>query len=591
MMKKLALVALAAGCGTSTNPSPDPPDSWGVPISGGNVIVAREGHHAIVADPDRDRILTVNLDDGTSTEIPLQPGDEPGRLVEDGAGHFHVALRRGGALVTIADGAISARRAACAEPRGVAYEATTDLVHVACSTGELVSFPATGGDAVRSVRIDRDLRDVLVVNGKLYVTRFRAAELLALDANGAITSRTVPPVVRRFAGFNGGAPDAGTGSGSGSNDGKVDDVAAVAWRSIALPDGRILMSHQRQLKTILNVTHGGYGGEGCGEGPVGDSVTVIQPDGTAAPIAMAPFVNGALPVDVAVSPNGQKLSVVLAGAQGVRTISMGALVPDNGDSGCTGGGDDNEDLGAPTSAAYTPGNDLVVFYPEFPALVVSSVGTPRIIELPGTFGYDSGRGLFHRQTPSGLACASCHPEGRDDGLVWQFQDSGFRRTQNLAGSILSRAPYHWTGDQADLPTLMDDVFAVRMAGATPTRSEHRSLGPFLERVPAPAPTAAVDPDAAARGKAVFDAPEVGCNACHSGALMTTKAIVDVGTGGKFKVPSLVGIGARAPFLHNGCAATLKDRFDTYCGGGDLHGKTSTLTPQQLDDLVAYLETL
>ena len=40
-MKKLALVLLAAGCGTTTSPSTEPPDSWGVPISGGNVLVAR----------------------------------------------------------------------------------------------------------------------------------------------------------------------------------------------------------------------------------------------------------------------------------------------------------------------------------------------------------------------------------------------------------------------------------------------------------------------------------------------------------------------------------------------------------------------
>ena len=49
--------------------------------------------------------------------------------------------------------------------------------------------------------------------------------------------------------------------------------------------------------------------------------------------------------------------------------------------------------------------------------------------------------------------------------------------------------------------------------------------------------------------------------CHVGPLMTTKQIVDVGTGGAFKVPSLLGVGARAPFMHDGCATTLMDRFD------------------------------
>ncbi len=58
------------------------------------------------------------------------------------------------------------------------------------------------------------------------------------------------------------------------------------------------------------------------------------------------------------------------------------------------------------------------------------------------------------------------------------------------------------------------------------------------------------------------------------------------------MPSLVRIGTRAPFMHDGCAPTLKDRFtNPACGGGDRHGKTSHLSDAQLDDLVAYLETL
>jgi cytochrome c peroxidase len=48
---------------------------------------------------------------------------------------------------------------------------------------------------------------------------------------------------------------------------------------------------------------------------------------------------------------------------------------------------------------------------------------------------------------------------------------------------------------------------------------------------------------------------------------------------------------RAPYMHDGCATTLKDRFDPNCGGGDKHGVTSHLTPAEIDDLVAYLETL
>src|SRR6478736_2507942 len=57
-----------------------------------------------------------------------------------------------------------------------------------------------------------------------------------------------------------------------------------------------------------------------------------------------------------------------------------------------------------------------------------------------------------------------------------------------------------------------------------------------------------------------------------------------------QVPSLIAVGYRAPFMHNGCAATLLDRFNPKCGG-DKHGNVATLTDAQRNDLVAYLESL
>jgi hypothetical protein len=593
MKHVLALALFVAAC-NSNKPNTDELPPWGVPISGGTVLALADGTHAVVADPDRDRLMVVDLTAGTTVEVALQAGDEPGRLVQDAAGRVHVALRRGGALVTLDGTNIVGRRGICAEPRGLAYDATSDSIDVACTTGELVTFPAAGGDATRSVFVDRDLRDVLIVNGTLYVTRFKTAELIALDATGAIAQRTQMPTVRRFGDVA--LPDLlaipADGSGDGS-DGKIDDIPAVAWRTIALKDGRLAMVHQRQLQRELSVHQGGYGGFGCGGAPVESTISIVTPATATTPIsvtAMSPM-TGTLPVDLAVAPNGDLAVAMASGA--IDVTSTAALVVDSEDEGCPQGDGQQQidNLGAPTSVAYTANNDLIVFYPELPGLVVTHQGVKRSIALPGELGYDSGRNMFHEATPSGLACASCHPEGRDDGLVWTFQELGPRRTQVLAGSILARAPYHWLGDEADLPTLMDDVFAVRMAGPTPTNSEHRSLGPFLNRVPAPAPIGMANADAAARGKTVFEDGSVGCLGCHNGVLMTTKQIVDVGTGGAFKVPSLIGVGARAPFMHTGCAATLTDRFTASCGGGDTHGKTSQLSSAQISDLVAYLQTL
>ena len=56
--------------------------------------------------------------------------------------------------------------------------------------------------------------------------------------------------------------------------------------------------------------------------------------------------------------------------------------------------------------------------------------------------------------------------------------------------------------------------------------------------------------------------------------------------GKIKGPILRGLAGRAPYFHNGSAATLADVVDFYNARFELN-----LTPQQKDDLVAFLKTL
>jgi mono/diheme cytochrome c family protein len=588
----LSLATLAA-CTDPGDPSP-PPGPWGVPITGGTMLVTRDGQQAVIADPDRDRVVAVDLARGEVVgEVSLLSGDEPGRLVEDGAGRVHVALRRGGALVTLGGAhhdAVLARRTVCAEPRGLAWQAAGDAVHVACAGGELVTLPAAGGGISRRLRLDRDLRDVLVDGDRLRVSRFRAAELLTIDAAGAIVARDRSPVVQRIGAgpvpFDTPPPELPL----------VDAVAAVAWRTVPLPDGRIAMLHQRQVKTVLDTSPDGYRG-GCG-GPVETAMSTFR---TGAPaFAVRPAFLGPVAVDLAVAPAGDRIAIAVAGSREVRVESLSLLEqPDTGDE-CRDALPDNArvpdvaftDRGAPTAVAFTPAGALVSFYPDEPTLLVQDAGGERIVALTGGIGVNPGRALFHRQTGSGLACASCHPEGREDGLVWDFATLGSRRTQMVAGHVLARAPYHWDGDQADLPTLMTNVFTGRMAGGELTPEEAFTLGPWLDRIPAPAPIT-VDAAAAARGRALFTSEEVGCAVCHGGPLLTSNLRVAVGTGtdaAAFKVPSLVGVGARAPFMHDGCAATLADRFGP-CGGGDLHGHTSQLSPAQLADLVTYLESL
>jgi mono/diheme cytochrome c family protein len=650
-MKTLLPVVLLCGC-SGQGHTPEP---FGVPISGGNMLVTSDGARAVIADADRDRIVQIDLATSTTiSETALELNDEPGRLVEDAAQRVHVALRRGNALVTMdATGAIVDRRSACVEPRGLAYDGATDQIHIACASGELVSFAAAGGAAVRTIRLDRDLRDVVVQGTNLVVTRFRNAEIITVDVNGVVASRIKPPTVPRF---DFGGPFGGDGEGAPGG-GQFDAPASIAWRTIAMPDGRLVMSHQRRVKGSLNSdTPGGYGGD-CGGGPIEDAVTIVAPG--QAPRAALRIGNGALPVDIAASIAGDKIAVVTAGSRMVSVVPTVMLNqpdedrceppdprPCGGDDdgngsgtepGGMGGGssggtpppelpdqkmgeccddkdangrcdddddedeDDDEDnkerLGAPTSIAWSPSGDLLIYYPEAPAIIVRTQGGPLSyrINLPGVGHNDQGRNVFHQQTRLGIACASCHPEGREDGIVWDFASGdpatdGPRRTQSLAGHILERAPYHWKGDEASLPVLLDDVFAMRMSGGTLTNAQKHALGPFLNRIPAPA-SVVVDSAAVERGKAIFEMASVGCVACHGGPLLTNNQRSNVGTGGAFKVPSLLGLGARAPFLHDGCAKTMMDRFGVCNGAAGVHGDTSQLSPEQLGDLVQYLEAL
>jgi len=587
-------IAIVVGCGTEpvvdhdADSVPPPPSAplWGVPISGGTMLATRDGNRAVIADPDRDRIVIVDLTtEAVAQTIALPSGSEPGRLVEDGQGRIHIALRRSGELLTLTDPQV--RRPICGEPRGLAWDASTDLIHVACATGELVSVPAAGGDPVRVLRLDRDLRDVIVRDRSLLVSTFRTAELLEVSDSGRVSARVTLPTTQRIDAT--GEPFAPTDAGAPP---KVDAIAEVAWRTIALPDGRVLVAHQRKINSALESRSGGYSA-GCNSGPVESALTVV--DARNRPFAVTPLIAGALPVDVAIHPGGEIIAVATAGDHGVTQIGAFHLTePDDKDCGAGTGfscngcilseGVDDSQLGAPTSVAYRPNGNLLVFYPERPALVIHGV-TKRVVDLGGEAGYDRARNLFHAQTTLQLACASCHPEAREDGQVWSFAEFGPRRTLPLGGGILHRAPYHWSGDMANLGTLLDQVLTTRMAGPFVDATTASALGDWLDRIPA-AKGVILDTAAVERGRTLFTSQELGCTTCHA----TLDRLVDVGTGGVFKVPSLLGVGARAPYLHNGCAATLEDRFGA-CGGGDLHGHTSLLSPAQRADLISYLQAL
>jgi cytochrome c peroxidase len=124
---------------------------------------------------------------------------------------------------------------------------------------------------------------------------------------------------------------------------------------------------------------------------------------------------------------------------------------------------------------------------------------------------------------------------------------------------------------------------------TPPADRIAALAGWMDTIPALAPADGLDPVSVERGKALFFGAELRCDQCHSGPSFSDNRLWDVGTGGKFVTPSLLGVGLRAPLMHDGCAKDLKARFGI-CGGSD-HGDVSALPASDIDALVAYLRTL
>jgi len=613
--------------------SEEPP----VAINGGTLLIAKDGHTAIASDPDRDRVSIADLiKEQVLGTIELDPGDEPGRGVEDDAGRVHVVLRRRGevASIALATRTLIERRQVCRVPQGIAHDPARDELLVACSEGELVALPAAGGEVIRRTFVDHDLRDVIVSNGRRYVSRFKSAELLEVDGDDKVVRRSLPgQITGPFVSFMQPTPEDPALA-------KTFD-AVVAWRTIALGDGRVMMLHQRAQSTpialALDDAHSapppmpgaglppipGAAGAGGGSAYGGSNMcdSIVRPAlsanlGPGDPLLSGPVLPAAtLAVDVAITSDRRWLAVAVAGSRSATSAMVGqvgavvmrvdgwAIAAPGGTGQCQTPGVDTDGAllagGQVVAVAFDGDNRLVMQTREPNQLRVVSAITDCIgcndepeleLDLGGVPRRDTGHDLFHEDAGAGLACASCHPAGGDDGHTWVFDSVGQRRTQLFNMGIAQTLPLHWDGEFGNLDALVKEVFVRRMGGPELEPEHVGALAAWIETLKPNAPMRSAEDAAAQRGKALFESADVGCASCHSGQLLTNNTSVDVGTGGVFQVPSLVGVAYHQPFIHTGCAKTLRQRFDPACGG-DKHGNTAKLSSSQLDDLVAYLETL
>lgn len=565
-MRRLSFLFLVA-CSSHGDPrlEIDPPEMEGIaaeempaPLAGGTLLEAHDGL-VYASNPDTGFVDVIDPSAETIVwQARFPRGAEPGRLVESDDGLVHVVLRGAGAIATIDPKTHAVTTTdVCPETRGIA---AGNGIWVACEGGELVR------DGNLIARLGRGLRDIVVTSDRVYVTRLRSAELVTLGLDGKVISTTRP--------FDIAGPF----------------QAEAAWRTLLAPDGSVYMLHQyatsRPIDLDPNQGQPAYGsspvqatGDDCRKNHLVVAALTHFVDGHPSGTELFEFSTG---IDMTIGKDGRVSIVHLPTTDRamVQKIVPSFSFVANEPLPCQLAIDSFPI--ASGMAVATAGNHVQTRSPSMLLVGGRSVAlSPSITNA----GFD----LFHTPTKVGLACASCHPEGGDDGHVWVFASLGNRRTQSLRGGVLDTAPLHWAGDETDLGDLVADVFTHRMGGGKVTPAQVTALGKWLEQLPVPRAPSGLDPDAIDRGRTAFDKAE--CATCHSGSPLTNNKSVDVGTGGTFQVPTLRGVGARAPFIHDGCAATLHDRLTDPACSGVTHGKLDLLSSGELGDLEVFLESL
>lgn len=199
-----------------------------------------------------------------------------------------------------------------------------------------------------------------------------------------------------------------------------------------------------------------------------------------------------------------------------------------------------------------------------------------------------GRRLFHRvgapSSDRGFSCALCHPDGRDDGLVWS-SPVGLRQTPWLAGRVHASAPYGWGGEHA---TLIGSLSSTRARiGARFSALEMSALESYLTQgldAPSRQSSAWAVEDHVA-GERIFI--ERGCAHCHPLENDHTDQLGhDLGDGDVIDTPSLRFVAASPPYFHDGRYATLEEVLVE-----GKAGMTGPLSDEERRQLIVYLRGL
>jgi YVTN family beta-propeller protein len=194
------------------------------------------------------------------------------------------------------------------------------------------------------------------------------------------------------------------------------------------------------------------------------------------------------------------------------------------------------------------------------------------------------------------SCASCHPDGRADGLNWDQQNDGLGNPKNTKSLLYSHVtpPCMITGVRENAEKAVRNGILHTLQTVQP---EEVAVGmdEYLKNLtPLESPYWAEYKKSKQKGKKLFES--AGCAQCHAGKYSTDQQKYNVGTGDgddknrAFDTPSLHEIWRTAPYLYDGRATTLQEVFTKF-NVDDKHGATKSLNKEDLEALILYINTL
>ncbi|MEZ4311661.1 MAG: hypothetical protein R3F14_26825 [Polyangiaceae bacterium] len=620
----LAALALGAMCFPATASALSLPAEPPPPHRGGALHLDRKNLVAYVADADNAALHRVDLISGDVTSAPLDCAPQEVVAVSDT--QLAVSLRACGkvAFVSVAgigEPIVIGSVDVPAEPWGLAATGSGAVLVTSAWGRTLTSIDASTMTATFALDLPREPRGVTLSpdSRRAFVTHAVGDAVsivdLAPDAGGE------KPAVRSVHALKGqhrNKVDRAAGAGT------LHTTASLSYTAVWNERGTRLFVPHLLVQNGQDTTHfiaGGYGGVSVQEDTGVATVAVIAgateeplaPPGDSTAHASLARIHSDFRGTPAIAPAGSparqaRAAAVVGDSLLVASFGTGELVELDARSldpamsvkrrFAVGDG--------PSGVDVDPTTQIAVVWSQLAHDVsVVNLGSGTVEKIPVSTDPLSGamalgRRLFHaegdhRTSRDGRACASCHPEGRADGLVWRL-GSGARKTLFLAGR-LEHGPYGWNGEH---PALEDNISETisRLGGMGLSKDELSALALYVKTgLEAPSDTT-VPASAQAmvqRGKTVFESDQVGCVWCHKlDQEASDRSLHDVGSRSKdeerasFRTPPLRFVSGAGPYFHDGRYATLEDVLDQNL---DRMGNTTSLSADDRTALLAFLRSL